>query len=178
MFTDFLFNAKPSLFCFHPTFPPAADSIIICPPLETFSLLHAWPSQQCSSLFPSLWFPLLVSVPLYKASPMAQWVKNPPAVLKSRETWVWSLGQEDPLKEGMATHSSIHSCLENPHGFSWAIARRVAKSWASQKWLTAHAYMHLYMTSKADFWGLRLWSLPLLHFSLSDLSSPGIKYYD
>ena len=22
-------------------------------------------------------------------------------------TWVWSLGQEDPLEEGMATHSSI-----------------------------------------------------------------------
>ena len=49
-------------------------------------------------LFPSLWFPLLVSAPLYEASPMAQWVKNPPAVLKSQETRVWSLGQEDPLK--------------------------------------------------------------------------------
>ena len=23
------------------------------------------------------------------------------------KTWVWSLGQEDPLEEGMATHSSI-----------------------------------------------------------------------
>ena len=31
-------------------------------------------------------------------------VKNPPAV---RETWVRSLGWEDPLEEGMATHSSI-----------------------------------------------------------------------
>ena len=31
-------------------------------------------------------------------------VKNPPAML---ETQVWSLGQEDPLEEGMATHSSI-----------------------------------------------------------------------
>ena len=38
------------------------------------------------------------------ASPLAQWVKNPPAV---QEIWVWSLGQEDALKEGMATHSSI-----------------------------------------------------------------------
>ena len=35
---------------------------------------------------------------------MAQIVKNPPAI---RETWVRSLGQEDPLEEGMATHSSI-----------------------------------------------------------------------
>ena len=31
-------------------------------------------------------------------------VKNPPAM---RETWVQSLGLEDPLEEGMATHSSI-----------------------------------------------------------------------
>ena len=88
MFTDFLFDAKPSLFCFHLTFPPVADNIITCSLLETFSLLRAWPSQQCSSLFPSLWFPLLVSAPLYEASPMAQWVKNPPAVLKSQETLV------------------------------------------------------------------------------------------
>ena len=31
-------------------------------------------------------------------------VKNPPAM---QETPVQSLGQEDPLEEGMATHSSI-----------------------------------------------------------------------
>ena len=31
-------------------------------------------------------------------------VKNPPAM---QETWVGSLGWEDPLEEGMATHSSI-----------------------------------------------------------------------
>ena len=31
-------------------------------------------------------------------------VKNPPAV---QETWVQSLGQEDPLEEEMATYSSI-----------------------------------------------------------------------
>ena len=31
-------------------------------------------------------------------------VKNLPAV---QETWVGSLGQEDPLEKGMATHSNI-----------------------------------------------------------------------
>jgi len=31
-------------------------------------------------------------------------VKNPPAL---QETWVLSLGQEDPLEKEMATHSSI-----------------------------------------------------------------------
>ena len=35
---------------------------------------------------------------------MAQTVKNLPAV---QETWVRSLGWEDPLEEGMATHSSV-----------------------------------------------------------------------
>ena len=35
---------------------------------------------------------------------MVQTVKNLPAML---ETWVRSLGQEDPLEEGMATHSGI-----------------------------------------------------------------------
>ena len=36
--------------------------------------------------------------------PVAQMVKNLPAM---QETWVRSLGQEDPLAKGMATHSSI-----------------------------------------------------------------------
>ena len=35
---------------------------------------------------------------------VAQLVKNPPAM---RETWVRSLGWEDPLEKGTATHSSI-----------------------------------------------------------------------
>ena len=35
---------------------------------------------------------------------MAQQVKNPPT---HQETWVQSLGWEDPLEEDMATHSSI-----------------------------------------------------------------------
>ena len=37
---------------------------------------------------------------------MAQTVKNPPAM---QETWVRSLGQEDPLEDSMATHSSIRA---------------------------------------------------------------------
>ena len=34
-------------------------------------------------------------------------VKNPPAMQEMQETRVWSLGQEDPLEEEMATHSTI-----------------------------------------------------------------------
>ena len=45
---------------------------------------------------------------------MAQWVKNPPTVQEMQETRVQSLGQEDPLEEGMAIHFSI---------LAWRIAR-------------------------------------------------------
>ena len=34
-------------------------------------------------------------------------VKNPPTIWEPQETWVPSLGQEDPLEEGTASHSSI-----------------------------------------------------------------------
>ena len=37
---------------------------------------------------------------------VAQTVKNPPTML---ETWVRSLGWEDPLEKGTATHSSIQA---------------------------------------------------------------------
>ena len=39
-----------------------------------------------------------------RASLVAQLIKNPPAM---RETWIRSLGWEDPLEKGKATHSSI-----------------------------------------------------------------------
>ena len=49
---------------------------------------------------------------------VAQWVKN---LLVMQETWVRSLGWEDTLEEGMATHSSILSWevprTEKPGGF-------------------------------------------------------------
>ena len=34
-------------------------------------------------------------------------VRNLPAMQDTQETWVRPLGQEDPLEEGMAAHSSI-----------------------------------------------------------------------
>ena len=52
------------------------------------------------------------------ASLVAQMVKNLPAM---RETWVRSLGQEEPLEKGKATHSSIlaSSILGLPLWLSW-----------------------------------------------------------
>ena len=58
---------------------------------------------------------------------MAQTVKNPPAM---QETWVQSPNWEDPLEEGMATHSSILAWrLPKDRGAWWATVHGVAKSW-------------------------------------------------
>ena len=37
---------------------------------------------------------------------IAHLVKNLPAIQETQETWVQSLGEEDPLEEGMAAYSS------------------------------------------------------------------------
>ena len=67
-------------------------------------------------------------------------VKNPPAM---QETWVQSLGSEDPLEKEMAAHSSILawriSWIEEPGGLQSMGSQRVghdrsdlaAKLWAS-----------------------------------------------
>ena len=68
---------------------------------------------------------------------MTQTVKNLPAM---QETWVQSLGREDPLEKGMANHSSILAWrtpwTEEPGGLQsmdrgawWAAGHGVAKSW-------------------------------------------------
>ena len=46
----------------------------------------------------------LLKVTIPRDSLVAQAVKNLPAM---QETWIQSLGWEDPLEKGMATHSSI-----------------------------------------------------------------------
>ena len=68
-------------------------------PSQGTKILHAtWPPKNSDTLHfiqPSLGC---------GASLVAQMVKNLPEM---QETWVLSLGWEDPLEEGMATHSSI-----------------------------------------------------------------------
>ena len=58
--------------------------------------------------------------------PVAQLVKNPPAM---QETKVPPLGQEDPLEKGMATHSSILAWrilwTEEPGGLQSMESQRV-----------------------------------------------------
>ena len=67
------------------------------------------------------------------ASLVAQTVKNPPAI---QDTWVWSLGWEDPLKEGMATHSRILAWriprTEEPGSLQSIGSQRVKHDWATK----------------------------------------------
>jgi len=64
------------------------------------------------------------------ASLVAQLVKNLPAM---RETWVQSLGWEDPLEKEMATHSSILAWRITVHG--------VAKSWTQLSDFHFHSHL-------------------------------------
>jgi len=69
----------------------------------------------------------LLGTHLYKTT-IQKTVKNLPAVL---EISVWSLGWEDLLEEGMATHSRILAWRRIPmdRGTWWVTVPGVAKSW-------------------------------------------------
>ena len=68
---------------------------------------------------------------------VTQMVKNLPAMW---ETWVQSLGWEDPLKEGMATHSSILAWrIPVDRGAWWATVHGVTESDRTERLSTAHA---------------------------------------
>jgi len=66
---------------------------------------------------------------------VAQTVKNLPAMW---ETWVQSPGWEDPLVEGMATHSSILAWripwTEEPGGLQSMGSQKVGHDWATKHW--------------------------------------------
>ena len=63
-------------------------------------------------------------------------VKNPPAM---RETWVQSLGWEDPPEEGMATHCSILAWrISMDRGAWWATVHGVTESDTTEQLSTAH----------------------------------------
>ena len=64
---------------------------------------------------------------MHMAFLLAQTVKNLPTIQK---TWVQSLGWEDPLEEGKATHSSILAWRIPRNRETWqATVHGVAKSW-------------------------------------------------
>ena len=74
-----------------------------------------------------------------RASWVAHIVKNPPAVL---ETWVRSLSWEDPVKEGMATHSST---------FAWRIPVNRGP-WQAAVYGVAELDMTEWLSTVQDVW--------------------------
>ena len=85
-----------------PVFPNMNLEIHFTPPSLSHSVL--WVTRSTGGqielyCFPSIYHCLWASL-------VAEMVKNPPVM---QGTWVWSLGWEGPLEEGMVTHSSIIS---------------------------------------------------------------------
>ena len=74
-----------------------------------------------------------------------------------QETWVWSLGREDPLEKGIAPHSSILAWrmpwIEEP---GWPKVCRVAKS---QDWATNVCFPGVLGHHTSEFFSplLRVW---------------------
>ena len=106
--------------------------------IQVFDLISPLQSGLCWLPCSSNWlsihtsFPLLINV---SASLVAQTVKNLPA---RQETWVRSLGREDPLEESLATPSSILAWrIPTDRGARGTTVHGVTKS---QTWLSiAHS---------------------------------------
>ena len=78
---------------------------------------------------------------VFWASLVAQRLEHLPAM---QETWVWSLGREDPLEKEMATHSSILAWripwTEELGGVQSTGSQRVRLDWATS--LALFTFMH------------------------------------
>ena len=85
------------------------------------------------------------------ASLVAQLVKNLPAM---QETWVWSLGWEDPLEKGMATHPSILAWR-----IPWTLSmgsQRVRHEWVTFTF-TVLSFFISYYNCKYNFPHIKSW---------------------
>ena len=97
------------------------------------------------------------------ASLIAQLVKNLPA---TRETWVWSLGWENPLEKGTATHSSILAWRipwTEETGRLWSIgSQRVRNDWVT---FTFSSFQFSHFDTKRYFLEWKRYERPL-HWKL------------
>ena len=158
-----------------------------------FSVFFLWKQQ-----FKSVMVLVLLVGCFHNSSLVVQMVKNLPEM---QETWVWSLGWEDPLEKGMATHSSILAWripwTKEPGGLQ---SMGVTKSWtwlSEQYFLSTtlnnmetfiHKYLNLrqcLLTSAHEHWGvgsltkilsLTLFPLPPI-FSITLSSDQGSTFH-
>ena len=92
---------------------------------------------------------------------VTQLVKNPPAML---ETWVRSLGWEDPLERGKATHSSILA-WRIPWTVSSMGSQRVRHDWATFTFSLEATVSLISQFSNTSFvFAWHLWEPHWLHF--------------
>ena len=93
----------------------------LCCPLETDTKL----SINCTSIFKKC----------PQSLPAGDSSKEPACQWRRHEMCVWSLGWEDLLEEGMATHSSIHAWripgTEEPEGLQSIGLQRVRHDWSN-----------------------------------------------
>ena len=87
---------------------------------------------------------------------VAQTVKNLP---EKQDTWVWSLGQEDPLEKGMAAHSSILAWripwTEEPGGLQSMWSQKVRHHWVTKHSTESRNNWFLYFGKKNTMEGFQ-----------------------
>ena len=80
----------------------------------------------------------------YMGFPSGSAIKNLPAM---QETWVWSLGWEDPLEKGMETHSSVLvreiPWTEESGGLQSMDLQKLTHDWSN--WACINIYIHIYI---------------------------------
>ena len=117
------------------------------PPIHTLLFIPSYSHPPIHTLL------FIYDYVLIRGFPDSSVVKNPPARQKTQKTWVQSLDQEDPLEEGMATHSSILVWrilwTEEPGGLQCMGSQRVRHSWSD----LAHTHVKcLDLVSAANIW--------------------------
>ena len=130
-------------------------------PRPTHFTLHS-PAHSFPAFFVSI--ALIIHFHTVNCSPQLQCpggLANLPAVQEQQKMWVGSLGQEDPLEEGMATHSSFPSWripwTEEPGMLQSIGSKRVKHDW-SHLTCSRHARMSaLWRLDFCLFCSLLLW---------------------
>ena len=165
-----------SLVDWHQKYPPISLVTQVSTKTFIFFLASAPPSKSLVShpLAGRGRFAVIYSV--IGASLGTQMVKNLPAM---QEAWVWSLGGEDVLEKGMATHSGILAwripCTEEPGGLLSMGSQRVG-----HKWVTVSLFFILlsyWFPSVAEFLVARTNLLSLSQWTLWSSSPDQIMWF-
>ena len=109
---------------------------------------------------------------IIKGFPGGSVVKNPPTMPETQETWVLSLGWENPLEEGMATYSSILAWripwTEEPDRIQFIEYWRVGHDWSDLACMQYKEALFDNSEETSKSWGwLRLTNASKNHYSIA-----------